>query len=156
MKKLEIVTDVNVLHQKSKSIDKITPELKALAINMLNAMYDARGVGLAAVQVGVHKRLVVIDVSENKDQPLALINPKIVASSGCVSSKEGCLSVPGVDGRVERKEVVTVTARNLKGEPIKFEADGLLAICIQHELDHLDGILFTDKLIPGTYEEHDS
>lgn len=153
MAKLNIVTDEKVLRQKSKSIDKITPDIKTLVRDMLETMYSAQGVGLAAVQVGIHKRIVVIDVSETKDQPLALINPKIVAGSGCVNSKEGCLSVPGVDGKVERKEVLTVISRTISGETVKFEADGLFAICIQHELDHLEGVLFIDKIIPGTYEE---
>ena len=109
-------------------------------------MYDAPGIGLAATQVDVHKRLIVIDISENKDQPLVLINPEIIEKDGVEVMEEGCLSVPGIYAKVERAEAITVRALDRDGQAFEMDADGLLAVCIQHEIDHLDGILFTDRL----------
>ena len=111
-------------------------------------MYAAPGVGLAAVQVGVFKRLMVIDVSESRDQPLVFINPAIGASPGTQTYQEGCLSVPGIYADVERAERITVEALDRHGNGFSLEADGLLAVCIQHEIDHLEGKLFVDYLSP--------
>lgn len=111
-------------------------------------MYQAKGVGLAATQVDVHKRVIVIDTSEDKDAPLCLINPEIVAEQGVEESEEGCLSVPGFFEKVRRAEQVTVRALGRDGKPFELQADGLLAVCIQHEMDHLQGKLFVDYLSP--------
>ena len=121
-------------------------ELAALAADMLQTMYAAPGIGLAATQVNVHKRLIVIDVSENNDTPLILINPKLELLGDKVPGDEGCLSVPGVYERVERAERVNMQAQDITGAPMTMSAEGLLAICIQHECDHLAGILFVDHL----------
>ena len=115
---------------------------------MLKTMYDAPGVGLAATQVGVHSRIVVIDVSEEADSPLTLINPKILEFDGEAETLEGCLSIPEVYEKIKRPESVRVSAIDRNGEPFEMEADGLLACCIQHEIDHLDGKLFVDYLSP--------
>jgi peptide deformylase len=115
---------------------------------MLETMYAAPGIGLAATQVDVHQRLVVIDVSEGKDQPLVLVNPEIVDKDGSQVYQEGCLSVPGIFADVERADRVTVRALDRNGTPFELQADGLLAVCIQHELDHLDGKVFVDYLSP--------
>ncbi|HAR63101.1 MAG: peptide deformylase [Candidatus Margulisiibacteriota bacterium] len=154
MTRLHIVPQEDpLIRKKSKAIDRITPELKSLAKDMLETMYSASGVGLAAVQVGFLQRMVVIDVSENRNEPLVLINPRIVSSSGKVPSKEGCLSVQGIEGVVARKERVVVKARNIDNVAITFEADGLFAICLQHEIDHLEGVLFIDRLIDSQHEQ---
>ena len=113
---------------------------------MIETMYDENGVGLAATQVNVHQRIVVIDVSDTRDQAIALINPTIVETSGVEISEEGCLSVPDTNAEVERAEFVTFEYLDLDGEKQTIEADGLLAVCIQHELDHLKGKLFIDYL----------
>ena len=120
--------------------------LRKLAADMAETMYEAPGIGLAATQVNVHKRVVVIDVSEDKSGLLALINPEIIARSGEQVCEEGCLSVPGIYDKVARAEQVRVRALNPKGETIEFDADGLLAVCVQHELDHLDGKVFVEYL----------
>ncbi len=116
--------------------------------NMLKTMYDAPGIGLAATQVGVHNRIVVIDVSEEGDSPLTLINPEILESDGESETQEGCLSIPEIYETIKRPEKVRVAAIDRNGEPYEMEADGLLACCIQHEIDHLDGKLFVDYLSP--------
>jgi peptide deformylase len=117
--------------------------------DMLETMYDANGIGLAATQIDVHERLVVIDVSEARNKPLVLINPEIVwASDEKVVNEEGCLSVPGIYDGVERSTSVRVTALDAEGEPQAIEAEGLLAVCIQHELDHLLGKVFVEYLSP--------
>lgn len=113
---------------------------------MAETMYAAPGVGLAATQVDVHLRVIVIDVSESRDQLRVFINPELVAASGEVEVEEGCLSVPGVYEKVRRAERVTVRALDAGGEPFTLEAKGLLAVCIQHEMDHLEGIVFVEKL----------
>jgi len=115
---------------------------------MFETMYAANGVGLSATQVGVGKRVIVVDISpvEEEAAPLALVNPEIVESQGCVQGPEGCLSVPGVEGEVARAETVLVRGMDEKGSPVTIRAQGLLARAIQHEIDHLDGILFIDKL----------
>ena len=113
---------------------------------MLETMYESRGVGLAATQVDVHKRIVVIDVSEEKDAPLFLINPEIFEKDGVKESEEGCLSVPGFFEKVTRAEHIRVRALNRDGKNFEFEATELLAVCVQHEMDHLDGKLFVDHI----------
>lgn len=121
-------------------------QIRALVDDMLETMYAAPGIGLAATQVNVHKRVIVIDVSEHQDQPMVFINPEILDKDGTEEMDEGCLSVPGVYERVQRAERVKVRALGRDGTPFEFSADGLLAVCIQHEIDHLDGKLFVDYL----------
>lgn len=147
---LKILTSEDkLLRKKSKAINKITPEIKKLADDMFETLYSSNErVGVAAPQVGHLKQMVVIDVSKNRDCPVLLINPKIISSKGEVLSTESCLSVPGVEGTVKRKETIIVRSRNINDEMIEFEAGGFFAICIQHELDHLKGVLFIDKLVP--------
>lgn len=113
---------------------------------MLETMYEAPGVGLAATQVDVHSRIVVIDVSEEGDNPLTLINPEILEFEGESETQEGCLSIPGIYEKIKRPEKVRVAAIDREGEPYEMDADGLLACCIQHEIDHLNGKLFVDYL----------
>jgi peptide deformylase len=120
--------------------------IQTLVADMLETMYAAKGIGLAATQVNVHKRVIVMDVSENKDNPLCLINPVIVEQLGTEKSEEGCLSVPGFFETVCRAEQITVKALNRDGESFELHAQGLLAVCIQHEMDHLLGKLFVDYL----------
>jgi peptide deformylase len=115
---------------------------------MFATMYEAPGIGLAATQVDVHKQLLVLDVSDERNQPLALINPVITAHEGSQIYQEGCLSVPGIFADVERADRITVTALDRNGKPFTLDADGLLAVCIQHEMDHLIGKLFVDYLSP--------
>lgn len=137
------------LHTVAKPVAAVGPELQPLIDNMLETMYDAQGIGLAATQVDVHQRLVVIDVSEEHNQPLVLINPEIVwASPERQKGDEGCLSVPGIYDGVERSVAVRVQALDRHGKPQTIEAEGLLAICIQHELDHLMGKVFVEYLSP--------
>ena len=132
----------------AKPVAEITPEIQQLVNDMLETMYDENGIGLAATQVDRHVRVVVIDVSEQRDEPLVLINPEIIAKSGDTTYEEGCLSVPNSYAKVERAAEVTVKAQNANGDWFELQADGLLAICIQHELDHLLGKLFIDYLSP--------
>ncbi len=125
-----------------------TPEFQQLLDDMFETMYAAPGIGLAASQVDVHQRFMVIDVSEEHDQPLVFINPEITTRSGEQVCQEGCLSVPGIFADVTRSDAITVTALGRDGQPFTLEADGLLAVCIQHEMDHLLGKLFVDYLSP--------
>ena len=136
------------LRIKAKPVEVVTDETRQLLDDMLETMYAAPGIGLAATQVNVHQRIVVIDISAEKDQPLCLINPTITAKDGIEHHEEGCLSVPGVYESVERAERIKLTALNRDGEAFEMEADDLLAVCIQHELDHLLGKLFVDYLSP--------
>lgn len=136
------------LRKVAKAVEEITPEIKEIAANMLETMYQENGVGLAATQVNIHQRIAVIDTSESRDQPMVLINPEIIAQSGEEESEEGCLSVPETSAAVQRCEFVTLQYQDLEGETQVIEADGLLAVCIQHELDHLKGKLFIDYLSP--------
>ena len=129
-------------------VTAFTPDLVRLVRDMAETMYTAPGVGLAATQVDVHKRVIVIDVSQAKDDLLVLVNPEIIAASGEVECEEGCLSVPGYYDRVYRAAQVTVRARNEKGEPFERTADEMLAVCVQHEMDHLVGRMFVDYLSP--------
>ena len=123
-------------------------DFQRLIDDMFETMYEAPGIGLAASQVDVHQRFMVIDVSEEHDQPLVFINPEITAKQGEQVYQEGCLSVPGIFADVTRADVITVRAHGRDGQPFEMEADGLLAVCIQHEMDHLDGKLFVDYLSP--------
>ena len=127
-------------------VDTVDDEVLTLLDDMLETMYDAPGIGLAATQVGVNRRIVVIDVSEHKDEPLILINPEILDSTGTGVGEEGCLSIPGVYEDVERSAEIRFRARDRSGESYEMQADGLLAVCVQHEVDHLDGKLFVDYL----------
>ena len=137
------------LHTVAKPVQGVDARIKALVADMLETMYDANGIGLAATQVDVHERVVVIDVSEERDEPLVLINPEITwASDEKVVNEEGCLSVPGIYDGVERSTSVKVKAMNAEGQEQSIEAEGLLAVCIQHELDHLLGKVFVEYLSP--------
>ncbi len=128
--------------------EDFTPELDEFIDNMFETMYEEQGIGLAATQVDFHKRLIVIDIEGDKQNQLVLINPEIIESEGETGIEEGCLSLPGFNGFVPRKEKVKIRALNRKGEEFELEADELLAICIQHEMDHLEGIVFADYLSP--------
>jgi len=135
------------LHKKAKRIARVDDRIRKLAADMAETMYEAPGVGLAATQIDVHERLVVIDISEAKNELRVLINPEIVSLSEEASVyEEGCLSVPGVYDDVERPTRVRVRATNLEGEIGEFEAEGLLAVCVQHEIDHLNGKVFVQHL----------
>jgi peptide deformylase len=132
----------------AKKIGSVDKSITTLITDMFDTMRDENGIGLAATQVNAHKQLVVMDVSENQDEPMVFINPEITHKEGKTISEEGCLSVPNNYAQVERAEKITVSALDKAGEPFTLDADGLLAICIQHELDHLKGILFVDYLSP--------
>ncbi|MBT4162921.1 MAG: peptide deformylase [Gammaproteobacteria bacterium] len=134
------------LRKVAKPVKLVDGRIADLADQMLETMYEAPGIGLAASQVNVHKRLIVIDVSENKDQPLILINPEIRLSEGEIETPEGCLSVPGFYEPVMRFQQIQCDAIGRDGEPFSLEASDLLAVCIQHEMDHLEGKLFVDYL----------
>ncbi|WP_323001843.1 peptide deformylase [Denitromonas sp.] len=134
------------LHTKAVPVAKVDDRIRTLIRDMAETMYEAPGIGLAATQVNVHERVVVIDVSEDQSSLQAFINPEILERSGEQVGEEGCLSVPGVYDKVVRAERVKVRALNEQGEPFELEADGLLAVCIQHELDHLDGKVFVEYL----------
>ena len=130
----------------AKPVADVDDNIRQLVDDMLETMYEAPGIGLAATQVNVHKRVVVIDVSLEKDQPLCLINPVIVEKEGVEQHEEGCLSVPGIYETVERADHIKVKALGRDGHPFELETGDLLAVCIQHEIDHLDGKLFVDYL----------
>lgn len=132
----------------AKPVAEVNDEVRQIVADMLETMYEENGIGLAATQVDIHQRIVVIDVSEERDEPRVLINPEIIAKDGSTISEEGCLSVPYSYAKVDRAETVTVKALNEHGESYEFDADGLLAVCVQHELDHLQGKLFIDYLSP--------
>lgn len=134
------------LHKVARRVERIDEATRRLVQDMAETMYAAPGVGLAATQVDVHEQIVVVDVSEAHDQLRVFINPEIAASSGEEESEEGCLSVPGIYEKVRRAEKVTVRALDENGEPFTLEAEGLLAICIQHEVDHLRGRVFVEYL----------
>ncbi|MBQ8316399.1 MAG: peptide deformylase [Lachnospiraceae bacterium] len=135
-----------ILQKVSKPITEVNEKIKELAYDMLDTMYTANGVGLAAPQIGVLKRIVVIDVSPEGDKPIVLINPEIIAMSGTQSGEEGCLSVPGKSGCVTRPNEVTVRAYNLKMQPIELTGNELLARALCHEIDHLDGVVYVEKV----------
>jgi len=134
------------LYQKALPVARVDESVRALVRDMADTMYQAPGVGLAATQLNVHQRVVVIDASETRDQLLVLINPEIIAREGLQYCEEGCLSVPGIYETVERAERVTVRALGLDGKSFTMTAEKLLAVCIQHELDHLEGKVFVDYL----------
>ena len=137
------------LHTVAQPVAAVDTRLRQLADAMFETMYDAAGIGLAATQIDVHERLVVIDISEERNQPLVLINPEIVwLSEETRVGEEGCLSVPGIYDGVERALAVRVQALDLDGQPQVHEAEGMLAVCIQHEMDHLMGKVFVEYLSP--------
>jgi peptide deformylase len=138
----------NRLRTVAKPVERVDDDLRRLIDDMFETMYAAPGVGLAATQIDYHRQLIVIDVSEDKDQPLVLINPRIVETEGSQTCQEGCLSVPTVFADVTRAERVVVEALDRHGELQRIDADGLLAVCIQHEMDHLAGKVFVDYLSP--------
>ena len=147
------MTTLNILHfpdprlrTVAKPVEQVDDSIRQLADDMLETMYAAPGIGLAATQVNVDKRVVVIDISEEKNQPLCLINPEILELDGLEEMEEGCLSVPGVYELVQRADQVRIRALDREGQTVELQADGLLAVCIQHEIDHLDGKLFVDYL----------
>lgn len=134
------------LHTVAKPVAEVDARIRKLVANMAETMYAAPGIGLAATQVNAHERVIVIDISETHDALRVFINPELVAQSGRALGEEGCLSVPGVFDKVERAERITVRALDRDGKPFELEADGLLAVCIQHEMDHLMGKVFVDYL----------
>ena len=134
------------LREKAQPITVFDESITKLAKDMLETMYEAPGIGLAATQVHEAKQLLVIDVSENKDSPLYIVNPQLIDKSGEIINEEGCLSFPGIYANVTRAEQVTLKYQDLEGNEHTLEADELLAICIQHEMDHLDGKVFVDYL----------
>ncbi|MFN3751131.1 MAG: peptide deformylase [Thiobacillus sp.] len=134
------------LHTVAKPVKAVDDRIRKLVDDMAETMYAAPGIGLAATQVNVHERVIVIDISETHDQLRVFINPELIAQSGTEESEEGCLSVPGVFDKVKRAERVTVRALDRDGKPFELAADGLLAVCIQHEMDHLQGKVFVDYL----------
>jgi len=149
MAKLEILEFPDArLRTVAKPVERFDDELRQLVEDMVETMYDAQGIGLAATQVNVHLRLLVLDVSENQDTPRVYVNPQIIAREGEETCEEGCLSVPGIYAEVSRAERITVAARGVDGEPFEENLGGLHAICVQHEIDPLDGKLFVDYLSP--------
>jgi len=127
-------------------VETVDDDLRRLVDDMLETMYAAPGIGLAATQVDVHKRVLVLDISATKDEPYCFINPESLERNGVTFGEEGCLSVPGITDWVERAEEIRVRALDRDGEPFEMHAEGLLAVCVQHEIDHLDGKLFVDYL----------
>ena len=137
------------LRTKARPVVAVDDTIRQLVDDMFDTMYDAKGIGLAATQVNVHQRVVVMDLSEQRDQPMVFINPGVEVLDGATRDyDEGCLSVPGVYETVQRPEHIKVRALDRDGQPFELEPDGLLAVCIQHELDHLEGRLFVDYLSP--------
>lgn len=144
---------LNILHfpderlrTKAKPVAEVTEKHRTLITDMLETMYDAPGIGLAATQINFHEQILVIDISEEKNQPIVLINPEILEKEGDQEFDEGCLSVPGIYETLHRAEKIRVKALNKDGESFEMNAEGLLAVCIQHEMDHLQGKLFVDYL----------
>lgn len=136
------------LRLKAQPVSQVDDNVRQMVTDMLETMYEAPGIGLAATQVNIQLQIIVLDVSEQKDQPLCLINPEILAAEGSEEMQEGCLSIPGYYENVTRAEKIKVRALNAAGETFELEADDLLAVCIQHEMDHLAGKLFVDYLSP--------
>jgi peptide deformylase len=134
------------LRTRAEAVAVVDDAVRQLADDLLETMYAANGVGLAATQVDIHRRVIALDVSEGRDQPLVLINPELLSAEGTGPAEEGCLSLPGIYDKLSRPTRIRVRALNLKGEPFEMDAEGLLAICIQHEMDHLEGKLFVDYL----------
>lgn len=149
MSRLEVLTFPDKrLRKKAIPIEIIDKKICNLAYDMLETMYANDGIGLAATQVNIQKRLVIIDLSDDKSTPVYLINPKILSTKGTVTSEEGCLSVPEYREKIHRAEEISYCYQNLAGKTIEATADGLFGICIQHEIDHLNGKLFIDYLSP--------
>ncbi|WP_241618803.1 peptide deformylase [Rosenbergiella epipactidis] len=136
------------LRKVAKPVAQVTSDIKQIVDDMFETMYAEEGIGLAATQVDIHQRIIVIDVSEERNERLVLINPEILSKCGETGIEEGCLSIPEQRALVPRAEKVSVQALNREGEQFELDADGLLAICIQHEIDHLEGKLFIDYLSP--------
>ena len=134
------------LRKQAAPVAIVDDAVRQLAANMLETMYAAKGVGLAATQVDVHQRLIVLDVSESRDQPLILINPELLKKEGSAPAEEGCLSLPGIYDKLSRATRIRVRALRQDGQPFEMDAEGLLGVCIQHEMDHLEGKLFVDYL----------
>lgn len=152
MGKLEVLTYPDPkLRQKAEPVREVTPEIRRILNDMAETMYEAPGIGLAGPQVGVLQRIIVVDVGADEETGRAshlykLVNPQIKDRSGHIEYEEGCLSIPDIREVVKRSGSVTVEALDEEGRPVKIEAEGLLAVCLQHEIDHLDGVLFTDRL----------
>lgn len=147
MQKLDLVLFPDEgLREVCAPVPEMTDDLDRLIDDMFYTMYDAPGIGLAAPQIAVQQRVIVVDVSEDKNQPIALINPEVIRSTGQITWEEGCLSLPGIYAHVDRPSDILVRAMNRDGKIIEMEAYDLMAICIQHEIDHLNGKLFVDHL----------
>lgn len=136
------------LHTRARPVDQVDSTIEQLIEDLIETMYAAAGIGLAATQVNVHQRVIVIDISDDHQHPQVFINPRIVFSEGTAQREEGCLSVPGIYDRVTRAETVLVEALDRHGQPFSLQATGLLAVCIQHEMDHLEGKVFVEYLSP--------
>jgi peptide deformylase len=136
------------LRKVATAVSAVTPEIQKLVRDMAETMYAAPGVGLAATQVDVHKRVIVIDISEARDDLRVFVNPEILATEGEIECEEGCLSVPGYYDKVTRAAKVIVRAQDAQGQRFELEVEGMLALCIQHEIDHLEGKVFVDRLSP--------
>ena len=134
------------LHKVATKVERVDEEVRRLISDMAETMYAAPGIGLAATQVDVHRRIIVIDISDTRDELRTFINPEILEKSGEAEWEEGCLSVPGIYEKVQRAQKVRVRALDARGEPYTLEAEDLLAVCIQHEIDHLDGKIFSERL----------
>jgi peptide deformylase len=134
------------LHTEARTVESIDKRIQTLIVDMSETMYAAPGIGLAAPQVNVTERIIVIDISDSKDSLLVMINPEIINTEGCTELEEGCLSVPGIYAQVSRGEKIRVQALDKDGKPFELTAEGLLGVCIQHEIDHLDGKVFVDYL----------
>ena len=150
---IKLMAKLNILHfpdprlrKVALPVEMVDTTIQQLVDNMLETMYTAPGIGLAATQVNVHKRVIVIDISEAKNQPRVFINPVLLHTTGQFEYQEGCLSIPGVFENIKRAESIRVSALDRQGNPFELAAEGLLAVCIQHEIDHLDGKLFVDYL----------
>lgn len=135
-----------ILVKKTKMVEEITVKTKTIIANMIETMYAQNGIGLAANQVGINLRILVIDISSKRNQAMALINPKLVESNGKSTATEGCLSFPGIEAEVTRADSIKIEATNIDGEKITINADGLKARCLQHEMDHLDGEVFIKQM----------
>jgi len=147
MAKLDILTFPDPrLRRRAQPVERVDATVQKVVDDMLETMYAAPGIGLAAIQVNIPRRIIVIDISEQHNQPLCLINPRILESSGEEQMDEGCLSVPGFYESVTRAERVRFSALDRHGDPFTMDVDGLLAVCVQHEIDHLDGKLFVDHI----------
>ncbi len=149
MKRQVVTEESPQLRQKSEPVVEVTKAIKKLVKEMFATMYASNGIGLAAPQIGENIRVIVIDVQKRGAKKIALINPEILSREGSVESEEGCLSCPGINGKVTRSARVKVQGLDPDGKEVLYEADGLLAVCLQHEIDHLDGVLFVDRMTPA-------